>query len=92
MGRYPVIKEANKGMLLRLHRQADLRLCWSKWTLCRFSHDVANLNLRSAIRHASQRDYFLKLFFSTFLFELSKFIRLVRGNHTVRGNQCRKGQ
>ena len=90
MGRYPAIKEANKGMLLRLHRQADLRLCWSKLTLCRFSHDVAILNLRSASHHASQREYFLKLLF--FLFELSKFIRLVRGNDTVRGNQCRKGQ
>ena len=41
--------------------------------------------------HASQREYFLKLISSTFLFELSKFIRLVRGNRTVRGNQCRKG-
>ena len=91
MGRYPAIKEANKGMLLRLHRQAYLRLCWPKLTLCRFSDDAAKLNLRSATRHASQREYFLT-FVSTFLFELSKFIRLVRGNHTVRGNQCRKGR
>ena len=45
----------------------------------------------SVARHASQREYFLKLICSTFLFELSKFIRLVRGNRTVRGNQCRKG-
>ena len=35
---------------------------------------------------------FSKTLFSTFLFELSKIIYLVRGNHTVRGNQCRKGQ
>ena len=41
-------------------------------------------------RHSSQREYFLKLICSTFLFELSKFIRLVRGNRTVRGDQCRK--
>ena len=92
MTRYPAIKEANKMMLLRLHRQADLRLCWSQLTLSRFSRDVAKLNLSSATRHASQREYFLKLIFSTFLFELSKFIRLVRDNHTVRSNQCRKGQ
>ena len=45
----------------------------------------------SVTSHASQREYFLKLISSTFLFELSKFIRLVRGNRTVRGNQCRKG-
>ena len=79
-------------MLLRLRRQADLRLSWSQLTLCKFSHDVAKFNLRSVTRHASQREYFQKLFFSAFLFELSKIIRLVRGNHTVRGNQCRKGQ
>ena len=30
--------------------------------------------------------YHNELTFSTFLFELSKIIRLVRGNHTVRGN------
>ena len=87
MSRYPVIKEANKRVLLRLRRQANLHL------FCRmFSHDVAKLNLRSVTCHASQRENFLNLFFSTFLFELSKFICLVRGNHAVRGNQCRKGQ
>ena len=31
--------------------------------ICRFSYDVAKLNLRSATRHVSQREYFLKLFF-----------------------------
>ena len=92
MRRYPAIKEANKRMLMRLRRQADLRLCLSQLTLCKFPHDVAKLNLRSGTRHASQREYLLKLIFSTFLFELSKIIRLVRGNHTVRGNQCRKEQ
>ena len=45
----------------------------------------------SVTRHAPQQEYFLKLICSTFLFKLSKFIRLVRGNRTVRGNQCRKG-
>ena len=45
----------------------------------------------SVTRHASQGEYFLKLICSTFLFELSKFIRLVRDNRTVRGNQCCKG-
>ena len=75
-------------MLLGLRRQADLRICWSQLILSRFSHDVAKLNLRSVTRHASQREYFLK----PFLFELPKFIRLVRGNRTVKGNKCRKGQ
>ena len=69
----------------------DLCLCWSQLTLSRFSHDEDKLNLRSATRHVSQREYFLKLICSTFLFVLSKFIRLVMGNRTVRGNQCRKG-
>ena len=33
----------------------------------------------------------LKLICSTFLFELSKFIRLVRGNHTVRATNVVRG-
>ena len=92
MSIYPAIKEANKWMLLRLGRQADMWLCRSQLTLCKFSHAVAKLNLISVTRHASKREYLLKLIFSTFLFELSKIIRLGRGNHIVRGNQCRKGQ
>ena len=51
---------------------------------------MAKLNFSSMTRHASQKEYFLKPISSTFLFELSKFIRLVRGNHTVGGNQCRR--
>ena len=79
-------------LVRRLDAQADLRLCWSQLTLSRFSHGVAKLNLKSVTRHASQREYFLKLICSAFLFELSTSIRLVRGNRTDMDNQCRKGQ
>ena len=92
MRRYPAINEGNKIMILRLHRQADLRLCWSQLTLCRFSHNMAKFELKISDTTCIRTRIFSKTYFFYFLFELSKFISLVRDNHTVKGNQCRKGQ